>query len=79
MKNERLKAISTYITKIALTTLLTILVMQETSTWYNILKMNFSGYGNRVIFTAILEIICYIAIITTQTITFIIETKNIKQ
>ena len=77
MKNKI--ATTNYITKIALTTLLAILVMSETSTWYGIIKMNFKGYSKYNIITAIIEIILYVTIVTMQTINYIIEIKNIKQ
>lgn len=76
MKQEKIKTITTYIFKIALSTLFAILVMQQTSTWYNLIKMDFTEYSKYNIATCIIELILYITIITTITINFIIDIKR---
>ena len=69
------KIICNYIIKLSLTTLFTILVMQETSTWYRLLSHD-NDYSKYNTTTMIIQIILYMLLITTTTINFIIELKN---
>ena len=75
MKQEKTRIITNYIFKIALSTLFTILVMHETSSWYGFFT-NFRDWNTRQTTTCIIELILYIAIITTLTINFIMDIKK---
>jgi len=80
MKQEKTKIIATYIFKIALSTLFTIFVMQQTSCWYRLIKMDFNGYTKYNLATCIIELFLYLTIIVALTINFVIDLKrNTKQ